>query len=176
MKTALIYPEKIRVERIDFLISKGIDPKVAAIDLGMVKMKMSEPEEELNWSEAQIEDAEIEYKRYLTLCVRYPYPNYSIVPNKIMDETWHYHIMDTRAYHKDCDKVFGHYFHHYPYFGLRGEEDEKNLKAAFLKTQEFYEKEFGEPMARGGASDCWHDCENRCWHACSSGGGDDDDD
>jgi len=91
-------------------------------------MKMREPGEQLGWSERQVEEAEVEYKRYLTLCLRYPYPQHSIVPNKIMDTMWHYHIMDTKAYHKDCKRVFGHYFHHFPYFGLRGEDDAANLR------------------------------------------------
>ncbi|MBF2754056.1 MAG: hypothetical protein ISN29_02185 [Gammaproteobacteria bacterium AqS3] len=159
-------PEPISPERVRFLIDKGIDAAIAGIDLEMVKMKLAEPGEGIGWSPAQCEDAEIEYKRYLTLCVHYPHPDYSIVPNKIMDTMWHYHILDTRAYCRDCDRVFGGYFHHYPYFGLRGDDDERALKAAFEDTKTRYGKLFGEPMCRGGESDCWHDCEDRCWHAC----------
>jgi hypothetical protein len=168
MNTTLVIPEKISEERVRALLSKGIDEKIARIDLEMIKMKMAGEEEELNWTEFQLEEAEVEYKRYLTLCVRYPYPAHSIVPNKVMDTMWHYHILDTRAYHRDCEVTFCHYFHHYPYFGLRGEADAQNLRTAFDRTKEFYEKEFGEPLVREGASDCWHDCENRCWHACAS--------
>lgn len=170
-------PAPISPERISLLESKGIEPKIARLDLEMVKMKLREPKENIGWTEQQVEDAEIEYKRYLTLCLRYPYPKFSIVPNKIMDTMWHYHILDTRAYHKDCDAVFGHYFHHFPYFGLRGEEDARNLRKSFENTKGFYEALFGEPIDHAAAGDCWHDCENRCWHACSGndGGGDDDD-
>ena len=164
----LIVPNSISQSRIDFLMEKGIDAKVAKIDLEMVKMKMGEPKEGIGWNQEQCEDAEIEYKRYLTLCMHYPYPHYSIVPNKIMDTMWHYHILDTRAYCKDSEKVFGGYFHHYPYFGLRGEEDEKALISSFEKTKEYYLSLFDEPMAKGGESDCWHDCQDRCWHACSN--------
>lgn len=164
----LSVPDPISAERVAFLLGKGIDPKVASIDLEMVKMKMAEPKEGIGWTQAQCEDAEIEYKRYLTLCLHYPFPRYSIVPNKIMDTMWHYHILDTRAYCRDSENVFGGYFHHFPYFGLRGEEDEKQLKASFEKTKGYYLELFGEPMARGGESDCWHDCQDRCWHACSN--------
>jgi len=38
---------------------------VSRPDLEMVKMKLREPEEDLQWSADQIEDAEVEYKRYL---------------------------------------------------------------------------------------------------------------
>jgi hypothetical protein len=80
---------------------------------------------------------------------------------------WHYHILDTRAYHGDCQRVFGGYFHHFPYFGLRGDDDARRLQAAFAKTKALYEETFGEPLARNREADCWHDCQDRCWHACS---------
>jgi hypothetical protein len=174
--TLLIYPDPISVERISYLIhQKGIDPAIAALDLEMVKMKLQEPDEGEGWTAEQCDMAEIEYKRYLHLCKKY---GKGMVPNKIMDIFWHYHILDTRAYHKDCEAVFGHYLHHFPYFGMRGEQDAQNLKNAFYKTKELYLETFGENMLRESLnifddddddeSDCWHDCENRCWHACSN--------
>lgn len=85
-----------------------------------------------------------------------------------MGKFWHYHILDTRAYHKDCDTVFGHYLHHFPYFGMRGEQDAINLKNSFYLTKDRYLETFNEEMAREDSEmKCWHDCENRCWHACS---------
>ena len=166
MTTTLVMPDPISKDRVTFLQSKGIDEDIAQLDLEMVKMKIGEPEEGVSWNNEQVEDAEIEYKRYLMLCRKYPHPKYSIVPNKIMDTMWHYHILDTKAYVRDSDRVFGGYFHHYPYFGLRGEDDEKELESSFEKTKTYYETLFGEPMARGGPSDCWNDCQNKCWNAC----------
>jgi hypothetical protein len=166
--TTLTVPEPISKDRISFLVGKRIDIDIASIDLEMVKMKLSEPKEGIGWTRDQVEEAEIEYKRYLHLTRHYPYPTYSIVPNKIMDTIWHYHILDTKAYHIDCDKVFGHYVHHYPYFGLRGEADAKDLHDAFLKTKEYYLQSFGEDLARNKEADCWHDCEDRCWHECDN--------
>lgn len=164
-QTTLIYPNPISVERISYLMNtKGIAPEIAELDLEMVKMKLREAEEGENWTYEQCNSAEIEYKRYLHLCMVY---GKGIVPNKIMDKFWHYHILDTRAYHKDCDKVFGHYLHHFPYFGMRGDEDALNLKNTFLQTKERYLTTFGEDISREEHTDCWHDCENRCWHACS---------
>ena len=164
-QTVLIYPDPISVERVSYLINqKGIDPVIANLDLEMVKMKLREQEEGENWTHEQCDSAEIEYKRYLHLCKKY---GKGIVPNKIMDKVWHYHILDTRAYHKDCDTVFGHYLHHFPYFGMRGEQDAIDLKNSFLQTKEKYRETFGEEIERDEHTDCWHDCENRCWHACS---------
>lgn len=166
----LIIPDPISSDKVAALVARGIDRDIAQIDLEMVKMKMSNPEESVGWNKEQCEDAEVEYKRYLMLCRKFPHPQHSVVPNKIMDTMWHYHILDTRAYVADSERVFGGYFHHYPYFGLRGEDDAKRLKSSFEKTKSHYEQTFGEPMARGGESDCWHDCEDRCWHACKSVG------
>ena len=161
-------------ERIALLESKGVEPKVASIDLEMVKMKLREPDESIGWTAEQVEDAEIEYKRFLTLCLHYPFPANSIVPNTIMDTMWHYHILDTRAYHRDCERVFGHYFHHFPYFGLRGEEDAANLRNSFEQTKRHYKNRFGEAIDHSAGGSCWHDCQSRCWHACSGNSGNDD--
>lgn len=168
MATELIFPEQITDERVVFLAKfKGIDKKIAAIDLEMVKMKLKDEDEGLGWSNEQCESAEIEYKRYLNLCKKC---GKGIVPNQIMDFMWHYHILDTKAYHKDCNNIFGGYLHHYPYFGMRGKKDAKNLKDSFYNTKSLYKEFYGEEMARDEHNDCWHDCENRCWHACPSGG------
>lgn len=165
--TAMVYRDPITPERISELINKhGIHPAIAAIDLEMVKMKMQESDEGAGWSVQQCESGEIEYKRFLHL--NQIFPKASIVPNKIMDTVWHFHILDTRAYCKDSQEVFGGYFHHFPYFGMRGEEDKNNLVSSFERTKQLYLETFNESMVRDAHSDCWHDCEGRCWHACSN--------
>jgi hypothetical protein len=164
--TSLVYPDPISKERILFLINvKEIEPAIAEINLEMIKMKLQDPEEGMGWTTEQCDSAEIEYKRYWNLCFKY---GKGIVPNKIMDQTWHYHILETKAYHKDCDKIFGGYMHHYPYFGMRGEEDAQDLKNSFERTKDLYLELFDEEMVREEHNDCWHDCENRCWNACPS--------
>ena len=164
----LIVPDSISVSRIKYLFSRGVDIDIAEINLEMVKMKMTNPDEGAGWTSEQCQEAELEYKRFLTLCRKFPYPENSVVPNKIMDTMWHYHILDTRAYSRDCDRVFGGYFHHFPYFGMRGEEDASNLIQAFEKTKHLYFAMFGEKMNRTEMQSCWNDCEGRCWHACSN--------
>lgn len=167
IKTSLVIPAPISKERISWLINeKGINPEIAAIDLEMIKMKMSLSDEGEGWTKEQCEDAEVEYKRFLHLNKKFL--NSAIVPTDVIDIIWHYHILDTRAYHKDSERVFGGYFHHFPYFGLRGDGDKQNLISSFENTTVLYEQEFGEKMLRGQHRDCWHDCEGRCWHACSN--------
>lgn len=165
-------PSPISTDRVAFLIKKGIDRDIAKTDLEMVKIKLAQPKEGVGWNKEQCEDAEIEYKRYLMLCRKFPHPYYAIVPNKIMDTMWHYHILDTRAYCSDCEKLFGGYFHHFPYFGMRGDEDEKQLELSFEETKTLYEKTFGESLVRGSVdkSDCWHDCQGRCHNECKNVG------
>ena len=166
-KVVLTKPAPISPERISWLINeKGIAPEIASIDLEMVKMKMSLPDEGEGWTPEICSDGEVEYKRFLHLNQKYF--KRAIIPTDVIDTVWHYHILDTRAYHKDSEKVFGGYFHHFPYFGLRGDEDKQNLISSFEDTKVLYEKAFGEKMLRGEHRDCWHDCEGRCWHACSN--------
>ncbi len=166
-QTVLVYPNPISAIRVDHLINqKELDPIIAKLDLEMVKMKLREPEEGENWTIEQCESAEIEYKRYLHLCKMY---GKGIVPNKIMDVFWHYHILDTIAYSNDCNEVFGYYLHHFPYFGMRGEQDSVDLENAFYLTKSRYLETFKEEMNREDAAmKCWHSCQSRCWHACSS--------
>jgi hypothetical protein len=160
-------PSPLGLERISWLINeKKIHPEIAALDLEMIKMKLALQDEGEGWTAETCDEAEIEYKRFLHL--NKMYFKAAIVPTERIDIMWHYHILDTRAYHKDSEAIFGGYFHHFPYFGLRGEEDKQNLISSFEETKILYEKEFGEKMLRSQHADCWHDCQGRCWHACSS--------
>lgn len=163
----LTTPEPITVERISYLInSKGIDPTVAGIDLEMVKMKLQDKEEGLGWTIDQSNEAEVEYKRYLHLTKKFP--DESLVPHSIMDDMWHQHILDTRAYHKDSDMIFGEYLHHFPYFGLRSALDKQDLIDSFDKTQMIYANEFGEDMIKDESSHCKRACPSYCKRACNT--------
>jgi hypothetical protein len=126
----------------------GADLLVNSIKLTNVKHKLQLPKDQEGegWSKEMTEDAEREYKRFLTLIKIYP--DTVFVPNKLMDEMWHRHILDTAAYEKDCKEVFGCFLHHYPYYGLNGPEDKSNLDKDFLKTKVLYALQFGEEMDR----------------------------
>jgi hypothetical protein len=86
------------------------------------------------------------------------YPDADIVPCAIVDEIWHAHILDTLAYHEDCDAIFGEYLHHFPYFGMRGEDDAAALLDAYDDTLAKYQAAFGAPpdgaWGRGDSSKC----------------------
>lgn len=70
-----------------------------------------------------------------------------IVPCKIVDEIWHQHILDTAAFREDCDAIFGRFLDHFPYFGMRDEQDAQALNDAYADTTERYRHAFGEPPA-----------------------------
>jgi hypothetical protein len=124
---------------------KSVEQIVAAIqalDLDPIKFKLMNREEGEGWSREYVDQMEIAYKRFLTLSVKYP--EETIAPSKDVDKFWHGHILDTMKYADDCQNVFGYFLHHFPYFGMRGEDDAANLAAAGERTNELYEREFGE--------------------------------
>ncbi|MCK4794542.1 MAG: hypothetical protein KAV87_63015 [Desulfobacteraceae bacterium] len=92
-------------------------------------------------SREELDAAEPEYRRFLALKVFYP--GLSLVPSKQVAKLWHAHILDTRAYREDCEKVFGRFIDHYPYFGMYGKEDYQSLQILLAQTIELYERHFG---------------------------------
>lgn len=95
------------------------------------------------WTPAECEIAIQYYKNFLFLNKKY-LKIYPIIPPSIeIDEIWHQHILDTRQYTTDCQRIFGYYFHHFPEFGSRNEQDKNNLNIAFKVTQQLHFKEFG---------------------------------
>jgi hypothetical protein len=132
---------------------------IEGLDLSMIKRKLQDAEEGLGWSAEECDEVEIEYKRYLAL--KQAYPDREIVPNQPVDKFWHYHILDTMKYAGDCQRIFGFFLHHYPYFGMNGPEDEQALADAFTETAALYEAHFGAPYAGSSAK-----CRARCRTAC----------
>lgn len=137
--------------------------RVHSLDLGMISMKLMDPEEGQGWSRKYCDRVAEEYRRYLTL--NRLYSERAIVPSKPVDAFWHGHILDTQAYASDCERLFGSFLHHYPYFGMRGDADAVALGAAYDETLQLYERHFGLPpedlWAREGASRC-PNCGRRC--------------
>src|SRR6266852_2599902 len=118
---------------------------IQALDLDPIKFKLMDREEGQGWSREYVDQMAIEYKRFLTLSVKYP--DETIAPSKDVDKFWHGHILDTMKYAEDCQNVFGYFLHHFPYFGMRGEEDAANLAEAGRTTKRLYEEEFAETIS-----------------------------
>ena len=117
---------------------------IQALDLDPIKLKLMDQEEGQGWSREYVERMETAYKRFLILMVKFP--EETIAPTKDVDKFWHGHILDTMKYAEDCQRVFGYFLHHFPYFGMRGEQDAADLRAAAEKMHVIYEQEFGEAL------------------------------
>jgi hypothetical protein len=126
-------------------IAEALDRLDEALDLSGVRWKLSDPEEGPGHSPEDLDLMETEYRKFLAL--RLVHPDVDIVPCKLVDEIWHQHILDTAAYREDCDAIFGHFVDHFPYFGMRGEEDAQALENAYTDTLRRYRGAFGEPPA-----------------------------
>jgi hypothetical protein len=133
MSTTLISPSP----------AQALDRLTELLDVSDIRMKLADAEEGKGYALAQLDLMEDEYRKFLALHLAFP--DADIVPCKLVDEIWHQHILDTRAYHADCQAIFGSYLHHYPYFGMCGESDAQALADAYAETIARYRDAFGEP-------------------------------
>ena len=132
------------------------------LDLSNVRMKLADPEEGKGYSREILDRMELEYRKFLAL--RLAHPHAEIVPCGIVDEMWHQHILDTIAYRHDCDRIFGRFVDHFPYFGMRGDDDARALDDAYSETLSLYKSAFGTPppdtwiSTTGGSVRCRTQC------------------
>ncbi|WKB51310.1 glycine-rich domain-containing protein [Eleftheria terrae] len=122
---------------------------IEKLDLEPMKFRLTHEKTENPWSRERAELAALGYRRYLVLQAKYP--GKIIPPTEDIDTFWHAHILDTRKYAEDCQNVFGCLLHHFPYSGLRGDEDLSRHEAAASDMKALYEREFGEPLSLLGA-------------------------
>lgn len=122
---------------------------IAALDLEPIKVKLMHEESGEGWTLERANAVEFEYRRFLFLMKQFPHEQ--TAPLVDVDTFWHYHILDTLKYAADCDAVFGHFLHHFPYIGLRGEDDEAAHLRVGLRMKQLYETTFGEAYVRDAA-------------------------
>jgi len=115
------------------------------LDLEPIMVKAMDKEEGFGWSLELTQRVTCEYKKFLILCLENP--DFPVVPSSQVDDFWHLHILDTQKYQEDCKKYLGYFLHHFPYFGMRGKQDEANLKTAWEESCSLYKKRFGEQPA-----------------------------
>ena len=126
------------------------------LDLESIKFSLIQRENGAEWPLHKADELEIWYRRFLYLVGLYP--EKAIVPSKDIDVFWHTHILDTQKYMADCERLFGKYFHHFPYFGMRGGKDRSNLEEAFAETDKLFLRHFGESPLSSGIADCGSLC------------------
>ncbi len=131
------------------MISNDSFTAIAALDLEPIKVKLMHAESGEGWSLAQVNAVEFEYRRFLYLMKMFP--REQTAPLFDVDIFWHYHILDTMKYAADCQAVFGYFLHHFPYLGLRGEDDEAAHHRVGERMRELYEATFGDSYLRPAA-------------------------
>jgi hypothetical protein len=115
---------------------------VMQLDLEPIKTKLMHVESGEGWDMEKANAVEKEYRRFL--CLMKMYPDEPIAPLVDVDTFWHYHILDTMKYAVDCDQAFGYFVHHYPYVGMRGEDDAQFRIDSGERMHNLYEATFGE--------------------------------
>lgn len=142
---------------------------LSLLDLEPIIYKLVHNDEGQPWTIDRADKAASLYRNFLELC--YLYPEKQIVPTIEIDKVWHAHILDTRKYSDDCMMLFGKFLHHFPYFGLRGAEDQEKFLTSFNETKELFLKHFyisttAAPSACGDSDDQGALCEPQ---TCDSG-------
>jgi hypothetical protein len=128
------------------MVSNDDFKTIAELDLDPIKVKLMHKESGEGWSLEKANAMEAEYRRFLYLMKKFP--TEQVAPLFDVDIFWHYHILDTMKYAVDCQAVFGYFLHHFPYVGLRGEEDEIAHQRVGARMKELYEETFHEPFVR----------------------------
>jgi hypothetical protein len=153
-------------EQLQGLLSvNGALARLANLDLTLVKAKLcaSQEDEGKGWTPKHANAAEEEYRRFLVLNLLSD--GEPTVPSHTVDEFWHAHILDTRAYLTDTTRIFGRYLHHNPYFGRGGEKEARELDDAYVRTLNRYRSLFGPPNA-----EIWRATGPTCTHVPSCSG------
>lgn len=84
------------------------------MDFTWIKEKLMSPLDlwGMGWSKEHAAYGEAPYNKCLYLVRKYE--GESMPPAYDIDAVWHFHILDTVAYRKDTDAIFGNYLHHSP--------------------------------------------------------------
>ncbi|MCX7124710.1 MAG: hypothetical protein NTU49_02960 [Gammaproteobacteria bacterium] len=114
---------------------------IDSIDFSMIIDKIVSTK---HWKKSDVSKICDFYKNFLFLKKKYFQDYEQLPPSEEVDEFWHNHILDTKKYKHDCDKIFGFYLDHYPYFGIDGKTNRQDLDNAFNEIQKLHYKEFGD--------------------------------
>lgn len=142
------------------MISNSDFARISALDLNPIKTKLMHVESGEGWSLDYATAVETEYRRFLYLAKAFP--NEQVAPLEDVDTFWHYHILDTMKYARDCEEVFGYFMHHYPYLGM-DENGIEMLHQAGDRTRELYETSFGVSYVRAAGEGASADAVQTAW-------------
>lgn len=128
--------------------------KLKALNLSPIAAYLMNPQNGYGWCWRQALQAIGRYKTFLFVC--YLYPQIRLVPTQEIDCVWHAHILHTRLYRQDCQRLFGYFIDHEPDSAFAGEAERQNEDGAFVQTQSllalferyFQTETFGESELR----------------------------
>jgi hypothetical protein len=149
--------EEMKTGQFDYAVFAQALKLTDAWDFELAKKKIVEVKGGA-WDFARAEAAVLNYKRYMA--VTKALGGVQLVPNGDVDDIWHMHILDTRAYMNDCQQLFGEYLHHYPYFGMLGEENQRQWLEVQSESAALWHGLFGEALY--GAGQAAQKCPQAC--------------
>lgn len=109
------------------------DPAVEQLDL--FALHFAPQAQCLDWA-----NAELEYRRFLNL--KKCYPNQLLMPSGAAWQLWQAHILDTRRYRSDCERVFNRFIDHLPYLGHDSAADRREKHFAEQLYQRLYARHY----------------------------------
>lgn len=107
--------------------------KLKALNLSPIAAYLMNPHNGYGWCRRQALQAIGRYKTFLFVC--YLYPQIRLVPTQEIDCVWHAHLLHTRLYRQDCQRLFGYFIDHEPDSAFEGEAEGQNGDEAFVHTQ-----------------------------------------
>lgn len=121
--------------------SQELDPLVSTLGLHRFRAKLQDHKQARPLTPEEADQALLEYRQFLTL--RREHPAVELVPPPLADLAWHAHILDTLAYHEDCERLFGAYLHHKPVFGQADAGEQTLMEAYAAFTAQLWQERFG---------------------------------
>lgn len=109
--------------------------KLNSLNLWPIVAYLTNSKKGCGWTIEQAFGAIGRYKTFLF--ISYLYPQALLVPTLEIDRVWHVHILHTRQYRNDCQRVFGHFIHHEPDSEFGSKSHPSNFAQAFAQTQAF---------------------------------------
>ena len=113
-----------------------IDPAIEKLDL--YPLQFAVQAQCLDWA-----NAEREYRRFLSM--KKYYPNQLLMPSGAAWQLWQAHVLDTRRYRSDCERVFNRFIDHHPYLGHDSAADQRERHFAEQLYQGLYARHYPVP-------------------------------
>tara|TARA_R110001606_G_scaffold361754_3_gene514962 strand:+ start:19289 stop:19651 length:363 start_codon:yes stop_codon:yes gene_type:complete len=113
--------------------SHSLDPSVEKLDL--LFLRFAPQLHCLDWAETVKE-----YRRFLNLKKRYP--SQLFMPSGAALQMWQAHILDTRRYRNDSERLFGRFIDHFPYLACESLAERREKHFSEQLYQELYTRHF----------------------------------